>query len=277
MTAPELQPRFAVNADVRLHYVAGGSGPPLLFLHGIPDFCHGWRYQLGALGGDYRVAAMDLRGCNRSGQPKGTARYRMAELIGDVVAVIRDLGGDPVGLIGHDWGAILAWWVAMLHPALVARLAILSAPHPLCYLAALDKGELRYPATYMAQIVAAPPGAPFDPEALSAWVPAAPARAELAQALRRSDAEGIRNYYRANLPARIEDMPQLPKVRAPTLIMYGGGDDFIPPHSYHSSAEQVVGDCALVCIPEAGHFIHHEAADHVNSALADWLSRAAGA
>jgi pimeloyl-ACP methyl ester carboxylesterase len=271
MTAREPQSRFADNAGVRLHYIVAGSGPTLLLLHGIPDFSNGWRYQIRALREAYRVAAMDLRGCNRSDKPAGTPSYRISELIGDVVAVIRDLGPDPVTLIGHDWGAILAWWVAMLHPDLVARLATLSAPHPACYLAARDRGELKYPVTYLAQIVAAKPGAPFDPELLSAWVPAQPARAELAEALSRSDAEGLRNLYRANLPASLQSMSALPKVRAPTLILHGARDDFIPPHYYSSSADGAAGLCQVVSVPGAGHFIHHEAAERVNAELLQWL------
>src|SRR5262249_11274699 len=70
---------FAANGGVRLHYVVAGAGPPLLSLHGIPDFCNGWRHQIEALHGRHRVAAMDLRGFNLSDKPADVRAYRIAE------------------------------------------------------------------------------------------------------------------------------------------------------------------------------------------------------
>ena len=133
---------FATHGRIRLHYVVAGAGPVLLFLHGIPDFWNGWCHQLGALVGRYRVAAMDLRGFNLSDSPSDVLAYRIAELIGDVLAVLHQLGGARVTLIGHDWGALLGWWVTTLYPELVDRLAVLACPHPMCYLAARNAGEL---------------------------------------------------------------------------------------------------------------------------------------
>jgi pimeloyl-ACP methyl ester carboxylesterase len=275
MALREPQSRFASNSGVRLHYVVAGSGRPLLFLHGIPDFYNGWRHQIAALSAHYRVVAMDLRGFNRSDKPSGAHFYRLAELIGDVLAVVRDLEVGQITLIGHDWGAMLAWWFAMLHSHLVRELAALSAPHPLCYLAARDKGELRYPPQYLEQIVSAEPGAPFDADLWSAWVSDPAARRELAGALRLSDPEAIRSYYRVNLPVRIESLPDLPAVQARTLILYGLEDKFIPPCYYHLSAARVAGECAVVPIPGAGHFIHQQAAERVTAELFEWLDRPA--
>jgi pimeloyl-ACP methyl ester carboxylesterase len=275
MSLREPESRFAANGNIRLHYVVAGAGRTLLLLHGIPDFHNGWRHQISALGARCRVAAMDLRGFNRSDQPSGAHSYRMAELVGDVLGVIRDLGASRVTLLGHDWGAILAWWTAMLNPGLVEGLAVLSAPHPLCYLAARDQNELQYPREYLDQIVNAGPGATFDPDLLSAWVSDASARRDLADALRRSEPEAIRNYYRANLPARRESLSGLPLVQAPTLIMYGARDNFIPPRYYNLSAEQVAGKCTIVAIPDAGHFIHQQAAERVTMELLQWLDGAA--
>jgi len=113
------------------------------------------------------------------------------------------------------------------------------------------------------------PGAPFDPARLSAVVSDPAARAELALALQRSDPEAIRNYYRANLSSsRIEAVVA---VQAPTLILYGDQDRFIPARYYKLSAEHVAGSCEIRQIPGGGHFLHAESAAQVTSELESWL------
>jgi pimeloyl-ACP methyl ester carboxylesterase len=262
--------RFAVNGGVRLQYVVAGAGPPLLLLHGIPDFWNGWRRQIEALHGRHRVAAMDLRGFNLSDKPADVRAYRIAELVGDVIAVLRDLGAARATLVGHDWGGLLGWWVATLHPDSVERLIVLAAPHPACYLAAREAGEITYRQIFRDEIVAAPPGAPFR---LSAWVSDDGARAELASALRRSDPEGIRNYYRANQPASRASIAGIRPVRAPVLILHGVEDPFIPSRYYDLSARYVAAPCEIVRIPGGGHFIHRESAEQVTEELVRWLAK----
>jgi pimeloyl-ACP methyl ester carboxylesterase len=265
--------RFAANSGVRLHYRATGQGPLLLFLHGIPGFWNSWHHQLAAFGTNARVAAMDLRGFNQSDQPTDVRAYRLIELIGDVVCVLRDLGGTPATLIGHDWGALIAWWVAITHPRLIERLAVLAAPHPLCYLAARQAGDLIYSPNFREQLLDAASGAAFDADRISAVTSDPAARAELKAALLRSNPEAIRNYYRANLPPQRID--RVAPVEAPTLILYGTEDRFIPARYYDLSAAQVAAHCEIVAIPEAGHFLHVEAAEQVTAALAQWLDKPA--
>jgi pimeloyl-ACP methyl ester carboxylesterase len=93
---------FAANGGVRLHYFVAGAGPPPLLLHGIPDFWNGWRRHIEALHGRHRVAATDLRGFNLSDKPADLRAYRIAELVGDVIAVLRDIGAARATLVGHD-------------------------------------------------------------------------------------------------------------------------------------------------------------------------------
>jgi len=269
---PQLQSRFVSNGSVRLHYVAGGEGAPVLFLHGLPDFWNGWRHQLDFFAGRHRVAAMDLRGVNESGKPEGIERYRMHELVGDALAVMHDLGGERVTLVGHDWGGMIAWWTAILFPQRVARLAVLSAPHPLCYLAAVADGSQRPFMRYMEALVNAPPGAPLDIAAMSEWVEEPTARAELAAALARSSADGIRNYYRANLASQaVPDPAAVAPVAVPALVMYGETDPVITPRAYDNTAAYVRAPLHVVRLP-CGHFPHHQAAARVNAELARWLA-----
>src|SRR3954470_10486534 len=121
------------NGDVHLHAAAAGpsDGPVLLLLHGFPEFWYGWRKQIPALAAaGFRVIVPDGRGYNISNKPKGAASYRLRHLVSDVVAIIEQLGRARVYLVGHDWGAIVAWSVAAAHKEKVARLAILNVPHP---------------------------------------------------------------------------------------------------------------------------------------------------
>src|SRR3954449_8254618 len=116
-----------------LHAMTAGpsDGRLVLLLHGFPEFWYGWRKQIGPLAGaGFRVVVPDQRGYNTSSKPKGIARYRVRELVSDVVAMIEQSGRPQVYLAGHDWGAIVAWAVAAWHGAKVARLAILNVPHP---------------------------------------------------------------------------------------------------------------------------------------------------
>ncbi|MEQ8768080.1 MAG: alpha/beta hydrolase, partial [Planctomycetota bacterium] len=122
----------AKNGDVRIHYVTLGDpeAPLIVLLHGFPDYWYTWREQMPALAEEYRVAAMDLRGYDRSDAPDGVDAYAMRHLIGDVAAVIAAEGRKSAIVIGHDWGAAIAWQVAMWRPDLVERLVILNVPHP---------------------------------------------------------------------------------------------------------------------------------------------------
>jgi len=99
---------YVDNDGVQIHYVSLGEGPVVLFIHGFPNQWYDWRYQMADLADDYRVAAISLRGYNRSDHPKGGENYDIPHLTSDVVAVLDDLGIDNNGgatIVGHDWGA----------------------------------------------------------------------------------------------------------------------------------------------------------------------------
>jgi pimeloyl-ACP methyl ester carboxylesterase len=116
---------------IRLHYVEAGDGPPVVLLHGFPDFWYGWRHQIPALAGaGYRVIAPDLRGYNLSEKPNGLKNYRLEVLVEDVAGLIRSVGGGRAAVAGHDWGGVIAWCLPMRHSELVERLIVLNAPYP---------------------------------------------------------------------------------------------------------------------------------------------------
>lgn len=263
--------RFVHRGAVRLHYTVAGSGPTLILIHGIPDFWNGWRHQIAHFRTAYRVVAVDLRGVNLSGKPAGISAYRISELVRDTVAVIDDLRLSRATIIGHDWGAIVGWWTAILAPTRIERLAALSAPHPACYVRAKEKGDIYNAPEYLAEIIAAAPGDPFDAARMSRWVPDPVAREELTDALLRSDPESLRNFYRANRLVRSAQLVTIPPVSGPVLSMYGTDDRWINPDAYRQSAAHVKGDFRMIGIPAAGHFPHQEAAERVNLELERWL------
>ena len=116
---------------MRLHYVEAGEGPLVVLLHGFPEFWWSWRHQIPALAeAGFRVVALDLRGYAQSDAPPRWRDYRMELLAGDVAGLIDALGEERAHVVGHDWGAAVAWMVATLHPERVERLAILNVPHP---------------------------------------------------------------------------------------------------------------------------------------------------
>nr|WP_030238970.1 alpha/beta hydrolase [Streptomyces sp. NRRL S-350] len=114
---------------VRLHLAEQGEGPLVLLLHGFPESWYSWRHQFGPLAeAGYRVVAPDQRGYARSEQPASVDAYTLLHLVGDVTALIGALGEERAVVVGHDWGAPVAWATAALRPDLVRGVAGLSVP-----------------------------------------------------------------------------------------------------------------------------------------------------
>jgi epoxide hydrolase 4 len=126
---------------IRLHAVTAGpeDGKPVILLHGFPEFWYSWRKQIQPLGAaGFRVIAPDQRGYNLSDKPEGVGSYQLDLLVEDIVGIIRRLHEGQVHVVGHDWGAAVAWTLAIQYPELVDRLVILNVPHP-----GVDKRLLR--------------------------------------------------------------------------------------------------------------------------------------
>ncbi|MBV8056638.1 MAG: alpha/beta hydrolase [Deltaproteobacteria bacterium] len=115
----------AVVNGFRMHYVIAGAGYPLVFLHGWPQSCYEWRKIIPSLAERFTVIAPDLRGLGNSDRPM--AGYDKRTLASDVHALVQALGFSKIGLTGHDWGGVVAYYLAYDHPELVERLMILDA------------------------------------------------------------------------------------------------------------------------------------------------------
>ncbi|MDE3196656.1 MAG: alpha/beta hydrolase, partial [Acidobacteriota bacterium] len=210
-------------------------------LHGFPEHAFSWRFQAPFLASHgYRVWAPNLRGYGASDCPQRVEDYRAETLIEDVAALIRAAGGRETLLIGHDWGGVLAWGVAMRYPQLVTRLAILNGPHP-----AIMLRELRRPRQMMRSWYMLAFRIPVLPELLiragnyrlltemmrrtaadAATFPDHVLAVYRRNAARPGGLTAMLNWYRALGSA----VPRkFPRIAAKTLILWGERDPFLGP------------------------------------------------
>ena len=115
---------------VQLHYLAQGSGAPIVFLHGFPEFSGAWLPQLAEFGRDHRAIAPDLRGYNLSSKPSGVENYHVDVLVEDLRRFIAQVAGGRCAVVAHDWGGLCAWHLAAAHPESITKLVIINSPHP---------------------------------------------------------------------------------------------------------------------------------------------------
>src|SRR5438034_8507834 len=124
----------SVTNGVGIEVDVTGSGRPVVLLHGFPDSGRLWRYQVPALvEAGFQVIVPDLRGSGRSDKPAEVEAYRMPVLAIDVLGILDTVGVERAHLVGHDWGAALAWVVASIAPDRVDHLAVLSVGHPTAF------------------------------------------------------------------------------------------------------------------------------------------------
>ncbi|MGI8794704.1 MAG: alpha/beta fold hydrolase [Acidimicrobiales bacterium] len=125
-----LQHRTVEANGIRIHAVERGEGPAVLLVHGFPESWYSWRHQLPVLAdAGYRAIAIDVRGYGRSSKPTAVDAYRMVNHVADNVGLLDALDIDTAHIVGHDWGAPIAWNSALLRPDRFRSLALLSVPY----------------------------------------------------------------------------------------------------------------------------------------------------
>ncbi len=269
---------YADSAGVPIHYAALGpkTGPVAVFLHGFPDFWYTWREQMQALAAaGYRAVAMDLRGYNLSGKPKGIENYDMRLLVGDVVAVIKAQGREKAIVVGHDWGGAIAWQVAFHVPQVVEKLIIVNLPHPRGLARELAHNPEQQKNSQYARNFQQPDShTKLTSAGLAQWVTDPEARKRYIEAFDRSDFEAMMQYYRRNYPREPYQDAQGPvqKPQCPVLQIHGLKDWALLPGAL-SGTWDWVDDWTLVTIPEAGHFAQQDAAAKVSRTMVMWLRR----
>src|SRR5437588_6771830 len=269
---------FAQSGDVKIHYATMGKGPLVVMLHGFPDFWYTWRDQMPALARHFQVVALDLRGYNKSDQPKGVENYTVDKLVGDVESVLQHFKQDKAVIVGHDWGGMIAWSFAMAHPEKTDRLIILNLPHPRGMLRELANNPEQQKNSGYARAFQEPDAAgKVKPEFLVFWVKEPESRKKYLEALKRSSMEGMLNYYKANYPREpYKDDKTFPPVKCPVLLIHGLDDAYLLPGALNDTWKWVEKDLTLITIPSAGHFVHRDAPEFVTRKMVRWLTEAAG-
>jgi pimeloyl-ACP methyl ester carboxylesterase len=277
---------------VRLHVAEAGEGPLVLLLHGFPQFWWTWRHQLTALAdAGFRAVAPDLRGYGASDKPP--RGYDLPTLSADVAALVRALGERDAVVVGHDWGGLLAWTVAALHPRTVRRLVVVSMAHPRRLRAGLadrrQRRALRHGLRF--QLPRLPERqltrADDDPvaELLQRWSgPAWVRTQDFAEAVARyrsaaripQAAYGAMEYYRwaGRSQLRPDGLRYARRmaapISAPTLQLHGEVDACILPATARGSDRYVAGAYEWRTLAGVGHFPQEETPDPVSEAIARW-------
>jgi len=273
----------------RLNYAEAGRGTLMVFVHGFPECWHRWVPQLREFGRDHRVVAPDTRGINLSFKPEGVEAYHARHLADDIVKFIEALSPAPVVLVGHDWGGVMAWLVAMDAPHLLEKLVVINAPFPAMFARELAENPAQREASqYMNAL--RDPGAEERilardfkglESGLTGMGPAADwytpeLRARYREAWQRPGAlTAALNYYRATTmrpPKPGEDWtPRMARqermrVRVPTLVIWGMQDKGLLAGCL-DGMEDYVDDLTVVRMPEGSHWVSAEQPDKVNAAI----------
>ena len=254
-----------------------------MLLHGFPEDWQSWKHQIPALvEAGCRVIVPDQRGYNLSDKPKGIKNYRIDELVKDILGLIDALAYEKVNVVGHDWGAVVAWMLAYQHPERLQHLGILNVPHPLVMRRFLMRDIEQIRRSWYVFFFQLP------------WLPEMGMRADdwrgAVRALRGSglihtftneDVEKYKeawsqpgsitamiNWYRA---LRYElQLPQEMQIHVPTLMMWGMKDVALTHRMARPSMDHV-DQGNLILIPDATHWVQRDAAEEVNHYLLDFL------
>jgi pimeloyl-ACP methyl ester carboxylesterase len=278
---------YDVNG-IRMHVVEKGSKgqPVLVFLHGFPEFWYGWQHQIAYFTEKgYRVLLPDQRGYNLSSKPKEIKAYLVSELARDIAQLIEAVGEKQVYLVGHDWGAAVAWAMAYLYPQLITRLIIINVPHPKVFFRTLRSDPSQMLRSWYIGFFQIP----FIPEKLislrnfqmlqnsllNSSYTGTFTKADIGQYIQawqqQNAIPSMINWYRAAVRYRNPAVLFNHKIDVPTLILWGEKDRFLK----KEMAIKSLSYCQkgkLYLIPDATHWVHHEKSQLVNELIAEFIS-----
>ena len=281
-----IEHRYADLGDVRLHYVEAGEGPLVVLLHGFPQFWYMWRFQIRALAeAGFRVVAPDMRGYNLSEKPREVRSYRVELLTRDVERLIRACGEESATVVGHDWGAMVAWMAAMMYPERIEKLGILNVPHPERFVRGLLRPSQLLRSSYMfffqvprlpEKVLAARnfaslrytlrnepicPGA-FTDEDIERYVEALARPGALTATL---------NYYRALFRrSPLKARALLRRIEAPVIVMWGERDRYLRAELAEPDRSWVP-NLRVERLSDASHFVAEDRPGEVNALLLEFL------
>lgn len=264
--------------------------PRLLLLHGFPEYGGAWAELAPLLASHFHCIAPDQRGYGQSWAPEAVSDYAAGKLVGDMVHLI---GDQPLTVLGHDWGAAVAYGLAMFRPDLVERLIIMNGVHPVPFQRALAAGgaqtaasqyihvlrakgsEARFAADGFAKLLSL-----FSANMDLSWLSGETREAYLTEWAREGRLRGMINWYRASPLAvakpgePLDAVPELPherlQVRCPHLLIWGAEDQALLPEAT-DGLEDFASDLTRVDIAGADHWLHHQKPAEVAQVILDWV------
>jgi len=258
---------------LNMHLVSSGAGQPVVMLHGFPDTHAIWRHQIPALAAaGMRVIAPDLRGYGGTDAPTHTAAYSIHFLADDVLRLMDALSIEKAALVGHDWGGLIGWHLAMHAPDRIERYAALSTGHP----AAIVKAGLSQYLRFWYMLVFKTPVLAEqllrandwfmlrqminDREQQEIWRVALEPAGRLTAAL---------NYYRANI--KLNAARDWKPVQMPVMGVWSERDPALGEQQMADSARYCRAGFRFECLSGAGHWMQLSAAERLNALLVDFL------
>ncbi len=286
-----MESTIRVVNGIELAVVDEGAGDPVVFIHGFPELAHSWRHQIPALSdAGFRAIAYDQRGYGGSSKPETVGAYALTELVGDAIGLLDTLDLERATLVGHDWGSIVVWAAALMHPDRVERVVSLNVPYR-GWCAGFPTIEFirehladrfgyvlsfQEPGVTEAVFEADPyewlrtifVGFAADKDFMSVEEFAVYRDAFVEGGLfgplgpyRNIDANAAATEHLANAP-----------ITQPTLMITADRDPILPP-LLADGMDRWVGDLTVVGIEHSGHWTQQEQPDHVNTILLEYLGR----
>ena len=269
--------RRIAGDGVELAVLDEGEGHPVLLLHGFPDSSRLWRHQVAALSAaGMRAIVPDLRGFGQSDKPAGVEEYAVARSVADMVAILDTLAIDRAHVVGHDFGAVVAWVLAALVPERVDHLVVMSVGHPATgrLRTMEDRERAWYQLLFQFPDVAEALLQRDDWKLFREWLGDDGDLEQYLNDLSRPGAltAGL-NWYRANLAPQLELQRRtpLPAVAAPTLGLWSSGDNYLTEHRMIRSREHVTGPWRYERIDDASHWMQLDEPERVNELLLEFL------
>ncbi|QFT57223.1 Haloalkane dehalogenase [Sulfitobacter sp. THAF37] len=289
MTEPRTETVTLDGNPFFLRHWGDESLPRLLLLHGFPEYGGAWESLAPLLADRFHCIAPDQRGYGQSWAPEQVSDYATGKLVGDMAALI---GDEPLTVLGHDWGAAVAYGLAMSRPDLVDRLIIMNGVHPVPFQRALAAGGAQAEASQYIHYLRAEGSEDrlgrdgcskllnvFSSRMDMEWLSGATRAAYVTEWSRPGRLRGMVNWYRASplmvpAPGETVEMPDLPldrlKVRCPHLLIWGMNDTALLPEAT-AGLEDFAPDLTRVEIDGADHWLHHQKPQEVAQAVLGWV------
>ena len=289
--------RIPLSTGVTLNVALAGdrSKPPVILLHGFPESHRTWRKVAPRLQDHFCLVMPDQRGFAGSDRPQAVEAYGTDKLVDDIFALADALELQRFALVGHDWGGAIAWPAALRNDPRLTRLAIINAPHPVIMQKSVIEDPEQRAASQYINIFRAP-GFEQSVEAMGydtffektfgghadlSLISEAEKQQYIADWSQPDGFTAMLNWYRAmrrivpapGVTVQLPDwvLKPFPKVRAPTLVIWGMRDKALLPVQL-DGLEDLVDDLTIVRLPSAGHFAPWEAGAEVASALEPFLA-----